>query len=241
MALRSLLFCRDALSLTLLRRLLEDIAVGVESCHATNDALQRVRQSKYEAVLLDVDIEGARDILAAIRQAPYNRSSIVFAMTRRVAAVREVFAGGANFVLDKPLAADRTARCLRAAQALLLREHRRSYRHGIDTTVMLQAGRGAETRARAIDLSEGGMMVFLEHSAVLGNNVRFRFPLPDRPLWMEGRAEVTSVAASRVGLRFVGLSRRLQLELAHWLNERIDLPGLPAPARGHSDSPVPGS
>ncbi len=238
MALHSLIFCREPAAVALLQRHLDDISVQAETCFAAADLLKHARQRKFEAILLDMDIDSGRDSIASVRESPYNRSSILFGMTRRPTAMADAFARGATFVLEKPLTADRTARCLRAAQALMLREHRRYYRHGIDMPVMVQLGRGPEARGRGIDLSEGGMMVFLDEDAHVGHMVRVRFPLPDRPLWMEGSATVASVSSSRVGLRFTGLTRKMQLELAHWLNEKLDPLG---PARRYSDSPVPGS
>lgn len=141
MALHALLLSRDPVLLVTLRRLLEEMAVKVEACPSAVVAANLLTHQKFEAFLLDVDdVEGAGELLGAVRHAPLNRSSIVFAVTHRRTSFRAAFEQGANFVLEKPLSIDRAQRSLRVAQALMLRERRRTFRHTVDTPVMIQTG-----------------------------------------------------------------------------------------------------
>ena len=205
-------------------------------------ALEIARRQKYEALLLEVDdVEGARDLLAQVRNVPFNRNSILFGITHRRTSFRTAFEQGANFVLEKPLAPDRALRSVRAAHALMLRERRRTFRHNIDTVVLLQLGRGAETRARGVDLSEGGMAIYLSVPPTLGHEVAFRFLLPETGQWLEGRCVIAWIEQNRVGLQFTTVRKDLKVDLANWLTTQLDhefSAPLPAPMPPSSARPA---
>src|SRR5436853_1973912 len=114
MPLRALLLSRDTSVVATLRRLLEDLSIQVDVFANAGSALEIARRQKYEALLLEVDdVEGARDLLAQVRNVPFNRNSILFGITHRRTSFRTAFEQGANFVLEKPLAPDRALRSVR--------------------------------------------------------------------------------------------------------------------------------
>src|SRR5205085_2112287 len=174
------------------------------------------------------DVEGARDLLAQVRNVPFNRNSILFGITHRRTSFRTAFEQGANFVLEKPLAPDRALRSVRAAHALMLRERRRTFRHNIDTVVLLQLGRGAETRARGVDLSEGGMAIYLSVPPTLGAPSRCtlatlrhaRFITAHAPLPPASCARRRSFCGTRALSILSGHASRPLCALSHRLSAR---------------------
>jgi hypothetical protein len=243
MALEALLLCHDASLLPTLRRSLDEIAVKSTVCSGAASANQLLTRRKFEAIVIDCDdCEGARNLLLSLRNVPSNKNSIVFAITRGKTTVNEAFGAGANFVLEKPVAADRLTRSLRAAHSLMARERRRSFRHTIDASVLLQLGASPEVRARAADVSEGGMAVFVTPPLPKGSVITFRFVLPESAVCLEGKAQVVwSQEQGRAGLQFQTMRQDLRLDLATWLATRIEreqplytpmsAPPQPAPVR----------
>jgi len=238
MALSALLLSRDSVLVATLRRLLEDMAVRVEVSASTSVVKEMLRRQKFEALLLDIDdVDGARDLLAHVRATPFNKNSILFAITHRHTNFRAAFDQGANFVFEKPIAIERAQRSLRAAYPLMLRERRRTFRHTIDTAVFIKGHGGRDLRARGIDLSEGGMAIHMPSPPALGSDVHFRFLLPETDLTLEGRGTISWVKDESVGLQFTSLRKELQLELANWLSAQLELesaapaPLPPAPVR----------
>ena len=224
MALEALLLCPDANLLLTLRRSLDEIAVKTTVCNGAAAANELLTRRKFEAIVIDCDdCEGARNLLRSLRSLPSNKNSIVFAITGGKTTMHEAFEAGANFVLEKPVAADRLTRSFRAAHSLMARERRRSFRHTIDASVLLQRGATPEQRVRAADLSEGGIAVFAQSPLPQGSVVSFRFVLPDSAVCLEGKAQVVwSHEQGRAGLQFQTMRQDLRLELATWLAARIE-------------------
>jgi hypothetical protein len=73
--------------------------------------------------------------------------------TERAAA----FNAGSSFVLEKPLTFDSIRRPLHAAQALILRERRRSFRRPIAIPVSIQREGMLPVCGETVNISEGGM------------------------------------------------------------------------------------
>ncbi|HVH89162.1 MAG TPA: response regulator, partial [Terriglobales bacterium] len=123
--LKALLLTRDQEVLRVIRRVLEAGTIELETVTSTDAARQTIERRKFDAILIDCDdVQSGCDIIRELRKGKSNAKSIVFAITNRVTSVKDAFAYGANFVLDKPVSADRAARSLRAAHGLILRERR---------------------------------------------------------------------------------------------------------------------
>jgi len=240
MALNTLLLSQDPALLALMRRSLDELNARIETCSGAAAASELIARRKFQFIVVDCDgVESAPSVLRGLRNNPSNKYSIVLAVVHEHTSQREAFEWGANFVLEKPIANDRLLRCMRAAYPLLMRELRRCHRHAMDISVMLQLGVGAETRARVLDLSEGGMLVQTPTQVPQGNTVRFRFLLPETDVWLEGKAHITwSNDQGRTGLQFVTMGQALRVELANWLGARISLDSPKPPALTPGPQPV---
>jgi len=98
-----------------------------------------------------------------VAEIQHGGKTIGFAIVNGVTTVQEAFEMGANFVLDKPLAAERLTRSLRAAQGLMAHERRRYYRHPVATSVHINFGTETnEHLGTTVNLSEGGFAAKLQ-------------------------------------------------------------------------------
>ncbi len=139
MLLNALLLARDPELVALMRRLFDDLGIHLETMASSKAAAERLARRKFEAVLVDCDqVEGARDMVKTVRAMPSNKTSVLFAIVHNTTPVGKAFEMGANFVWERPVTQERAQRCLRAAHALMARERRRAFRHGIDASVFLQ-------------------------------------------------------------------------------------------------------
>src|SRR5438270_3439261 len=158
MAMNSLILSRDADAISLLRRVLGDNGIAIEACTGSEQFTEIVAARKFDAVFVDCDdVAGAGETLRQMRAVPSNRKTIGFAIVNGVTTLQQAFEMGANFVLDKPLGAERLLRSLKAAQGLMAHERRRYYRHPVATTVHIKlAAEEYENLGTTVNLSEGG-------------------------------------------------------------------------------------
>src|SRR5438270_7226302 len=212
MAMNSLILSRDAEAIGLLRRVLGDNGIAIEACTGSEQFREMIAARKFDAVFVDCDdIAGASETFKQMRGVPSNRKTIGFAIVNGVTTLQQAFEMGANFVLDKPLSAERVTRSLRAAQGLMAHERRRYYRHPVTTSVHVTFGTETyEHLGTTVNLSEGGLAVKLEKKTNIGMPVHFRFKLPETDLWIEGKGEIAWIANGLSGIKFGALSNKLR-------------------------------
>src|SRR5436305_8280922 len=174
--LKALLLTRDQEVLRIIRRALETVTIELETVTSTDAARQTIGRRKFDAVLVDCDdVQSGCEVVREMRRGKSNAKSIVFAITNRVTSVKEAFAFGANFVLEKPISADRAARSLRAAHGLIMRERRRYHRHSVGTTAHLTYGSLRDVVVSLSNVSEGGLALAARHTPDMQGPVTLRF------------------------------------------------------------------
>ena len=231
MAMNSLILSRDAQTIGVLRRVLGDNGISIEACTGSEQFNEMIGSRKFDAVFVDCDdVAGATETLRQMRAVPSNRKTIGFAIVNGVTTLQEAFEMGANFVLDKPLAAERLARSLRAAQGLMAHERRRYYRHPAATSVHITLGTDTDEHlGTTVNLSEGGFAVMLKAKTGIGMPLRFRFKLPETRTWIEGKGEIAWMAGGLSGVKFGVMPENLRTELKNWLEKKMNGPDLLPP------------
>jgi len=240
MNLNALVLCTDDKITRVLRRVLSDLEVGIETCSDADSAVRRLTRARFEAVVVDcVDEDVAAKVLSSVRSAPCNKRAIAVAMIDGQKAVRSAFSLGAHFVLYKPISFDRARTSFRAARALMKCERRRNVRVPVELPVTLFAG-ADQQRITTVDLSEGGMAVRVPHSIPRSRGVRIKFTLPDVNYVVDCPAEVAwknpgsrcSPTSSRPGLLCSSCSRpwsvRRNRELCRLQNSSVNTELSPA-------------
>jgi ActR/RegA family two-component response regulator len=217
--LNSLLLCRDPQVLQTLRRLLEEMGVGVEVCSEAVFGMVMFSRRKFDAVIVDMELKGAGDVMKALRRSASNKNMVTFALIDGQASLTTAFEMGANFVVHKPISAERAKLTMRAANNLMRRDRRNLNRHNLQVLASLVFEGGQEIQAIVTDLSDTGMSVFLAEPPPGGSSVRLTLPLPGTRKTIEGWGEMIWVdAEGRTGIRFVQLPQISQKQLlAEWL------------------------
>ena len=165
MELKCLLLTHDDQVIRVLRKVLEDLEIGVDVFTGADKAAEQLEQAKYDAVLIDCDdVHNAITVLCSVRFTRSNKTSTVFAIVNGITTPTSAIEFGANLALEKPISEHTARHAFRTAHALMLQEHRRYYRHPVDMAVTLRfedkdKGSRREVPATAINVSEGGMAI----------------------------------------------------------------------------------
>jgi CheY-like chemotaxis protein/c-di-GMP-binding flagellar brake protein YcgR len=218
MGFQALLVSKDDAASATLTPVLSGFGVGVQTC-SYSEALCRVAEQKYDAVLIDFDDpHSAALVMQATEQASSGNGAVTIALLSDKTKVRNVFGAGANFVLYKPVSTEQAQATLRAATALIKRERRGSFRVPVQIPVQLRVQNGAEIEGILLDLSEDGMDLLAAQPTYPSASITANFILPDANNEIEVRGEVAWANPNgQSGVRFVDLTDNLRSTLRTWV------------------------
>lgn len=220
MPLNILLLCREQQSLRVLSLALDELGIEQEVCLAPSEAMERMVQGHYSALVLDFDLPGTVQVARLARLAPPQRRPVIFAMIGALTEIGDTFQAGANFVLYKPLAFDQVMRSLRAGRGFMQPDRRRSQRQKVEALVYLQFGIVA-LPALVLDVNEHGFSLQAPEPLPAAQHVPLRFVLPGTTHMVEGTGELTwADDEGRAGMLFSKLNPASQKYLKAWLSKR---------------------
>jgi CheY-like chemotaxis protein len=219
MNLKSLLLCSDEKIVRILRRTLGDLDISVEHCASSEIALRHLTRGRFEAIIVDCAESGAAEVLSVVRTSPCNQRAVAVAILDPDTGLRSAFELGANFILYKPVTAERSKSSFRAARALMKKERRRNTRVPIQIPVQMSSREsGARFKVNTTDLGEGGLAVSLPRRSKPQGLWELTFTLPGSTAAVEVNAEFAwEGSGTQVGLRFHDPSPNVVRELREWL------------------------
>lgn len=207
-----------------LRPTLEKLAIDVEICNEIRAGSVILGTDKFDAVIVDCDdLSGGLGLLEELRNTPSNKNSVAFAILNgKETTTQQAFGLGANFVLQKPISVLNASRCFHAALNFMLKERRRYFRQPVQMQVKVMV-EGKSMTATSTNISEGGIALMLPEALPKGAAPQLQFSLPGSNVHLQVEAEVAwSNVKSLVGFRFHGVPKSSQMELEHWLDERME-------------------
>jgi CheY-like chemotaxis protein len=224
MALTSLLVCADAQAVQVLSRILQDLGIEVESCGDLRMARARLEDRHFDSLLLDCQDElAAIELMTFVRNMPTHQTSVVIAIVSGLNRVREIFAGGANFALYKPISRDRAAHSMRAARSLMQRERRVRPRIPVQANASIAYPGKENVPAALVDLSEEGIAFRSEDKLPPYCKVYFQFALPGDTSQIRLAGEVMwQDSGGRVGIRFANVPQTSRRLLNGWLQANLE-------------------
>jgi CheY-like chemotaxis protein len=219
-----LLVCDDSAAIQQLAEGMQQLAIATEVCVDVSTALRLLNRKKFEAVIVDLGLAQADELLQQIRLSPSNRTAVTFAITDPGKVARVDIQP--NFVMEKPLSTSSVGRTLKAAFGLIVRERRRSFRCPIEIPAAIQAS-GEEVNCHLVNISEGGLAIAESPFLKPGAQVRVLFTLPGELLRFKIEAEVCWYdEKGRAGLRSLMIPSEQKSILQRWLAAKLeeDLP-----------------
>src|SRR2546428_7383183 len=123
--LRSLLLSGDDNTVRIVRRGFKDLEVALEHFAESNAALLHLTKNRYDAIVVDDQIEEAHIVVEQLIALPACNKSVRIVLAEPVATMHAVFKTGTQVILYKPLSPERVRQGLRAVRNLMGRDRRR--------------------------------------------------------------------------------------------------------------------
>ena len=238
--------CADVPSAQMLRRVLEELSIRVESCADTGRAAFRLAQERFDAVILDCRVQkDVNALLHETRASRLNDSILAVAVVEGQQNVREMFSLGINLVLYKPLSYERAFSSLRAARSLMRKERRRTPRASVHTQAMIDYAGGEREKATLVDLTEKGMAVNFGKRLPPTCKLYFQFALPGQGVSIRLSGQVVwQEWNGRAGIQFVDVPQASLRALRTWLRLNVaddseEAPSLSTVTVELQDTPLP--
>jgi DNA-binding response OmpR family regulator len=219
MTLLALLITSDDSASQVLSRVLPACGIAVERFSDLAAAVDRLRQQKFDALVLDfADTKAAAEVYEEGRRLHSGSAPVTVALVAEPGQTREILSAGAHFVLYKPLSEEKAKAGLRALTALLNRERRRAMRVPVQAPVELTLPDTRKAEGILLDLSETGMDVLTAEPQVPGALLNFRFELPDGSLEIHAHGQVAWAKPNgQTGVHFLDLDEAVKAQLQVWL------------------------
>lgn len=223
MTLSALLVCVDQAAAQVLRRVLQELSIKVESCPEFARAGIRLEQERFDVVIVDGD--SSKQVIALLREtrtSRLNQSTLTVAVLPGQEGLREIFSLGANFVLYRPVAYERALSSLRAAQAVMRKEKRRNARASVHAQATVDYANVEQERATLVDLAADGMAVRFGKKLPPTNKVYFQFKLPGQAASIRLSGQVVwQDWNGRAGVQFVDVPKTSRKLLADFLSATL--------------------
>lgn len=226
MDMKCLLLTRDDQVIRVVRRVIEELEVGLEVFTGADKAAEEMERRKFDAILIDCDdVHNAITVLCSVRMTPSNKTSTVFAIVNGITSVTTAIDLGANLALEKPIDEYKARHALTSVHSLMLQERRRYFRHSVDLAVTLvfedkDKKTKKEVLATAVNLSEGGMAVKVKTSLPTRHTALLKFVMPGSQDWVEITASIAwADEMGHAGIRFENLPFTLRDRLGKYLKE----------------------
>lgn len=224
MSLHCLLLCPDEKTVRILRRVLSDLEIEIESCASPEIAIRRITRRRFEAVVVDCSNPGAaQTVLKSAKASPANSRAVAVVLVDSAQGMRAGFEMGGHFVLHKPLHPERTRSSFRAVRALMKQERRRQMRVPVQMAVEC-SGLHSSRRytVQTIDLCEGGMAIRFSGRVVNESALHFKLELPGTREMLEINGELAWEGdREQAGVRFTTVSEEHQLILRRWIQRQL--------------------
>jgi len=215
----ALLLSQDKEVQSILPSLLGGMRIDTEVVTDVSRAARLLGERKFEAIIIDCELNGADTVLKDINSYPSNRTAVLFAVVPEVDA-RDGLPAGAKFMIVKPVVAEQARRVLYAATGLLIREYRLCFRCNLEVSIYL-AGESRELRAKTTNISIGGLAIRTLEEIRLAERFRLKFVLPNA-VGLRADAEVVwADTKGRAGLRFLELPEPAHRSLQTWLDSKM--------------------
>jgi CheY-like chemotaxis protein len=215
----------DMQNLELMTEVLSSLEAEVRPVSDSHEAAILVNQERFDGVFLDLQMPLLDGFALAerVRASCWNKSTPIVIVTGREErdTMRQAFATGATFFLQKPVDRHKLIRLFRTVQGTMVENRRRCARVSLQTEVTCSAGSKVR-RGRLWNLSEGGIQVEVD-SLKVGETIQvaFRLPVPHRELDREVEALGTVMWANktRQGIQFAMITGQNQQRIREFIGQ----------------------
>jgi hypothetical protein len=217
----TLLVSADPVTIQQFSHALDELSISPDVCQDLTAAVSLLNRRKFDAVIVDLQLEERALIVNAVRLSPSNRTAVTFAISGSDAE-GAAFRKKTAFVFERPLSAKSIGNTLRPAYGLILRERRRYFRCPLSIPVVILRRSKPEVRCNSVNISEGGMALSTIVPLSTGEKVHVQFTLPGHEVPFLAESTICWLKTGHIGLRFVSLSQEHKSELQGWLSRKLE-------------------
>ncbi|HEX6501945.1 MAG TPA: PilZ domain-containing protein [Terriglobales bacterium] len=221
----ALVFSSDGNAVCVLREALLEAGLSVDYCKDAAETIENLNREKYVVVVIDAPNHREREgILRQLRCVPLNKDALALAVLSTQAHAATAFSLGANFLLYRPLSADRVRSGLRAATRLINRDKRRNKRTPVHAEADLSCPAVESAPATLLDLSNEGLSLQCDRGLPPQSKIYLRFTLPGQTKSVQLSGDTMwQDSTGRVGIRFVDVPQSARRLLKEWLDFKLSL------------------
>jgi|SRR5579863_5994030 len=226
--LRSLLVTRDEKTVHIVGRVFKDLDVQFEHYDDAGTALEKLTKGRYDAIVLDDQVEESVAILETALELPSCSKAVRIVLAEPATAMHAVFKTGTQVILYKPLSLERVRHGLRAVRNLMGRDRRRgSSRVATTLAARIRHGKGASVPVFIADMSDSGAAIHCGSGDLpYSGNLQLDFALPGDSDRIHVTAElVWQNNEGAAGVRFLDMASYARKKLSHWLKEELSEKG----------------
>jgi hypothetical protein len=221
-----------ALSALLVSGCYQSLVTGTRACEAHNihtnicsasvDALETLKQKKFELLILDFDLGGAEGLLASQAKGFQGCPLTVVGLSANTHSIAEGDLNSVPYWVAKPFSEELMARTLRAAYTTILLQRRSSFRHSvtIDASVVWDHNGRQWTLpgTTIVDVSQTGLGIACEIALPQGATASVDFQLPGTDQMIHAIGTVMWSANGMTGLQFTSIPSHQCRILRVWLD-----------------------
>jgi CheY-like chemotaxis protein len=220
-ALRLLIVEDDVPSLELMEEVFVSLRADVRGVNESGKAAELVNRERFDGIFLDLEMPSMNgfDLARWIRNSSWNRSTPIVIVTGRDdrQTMKEVFASGATFYLQKPVDRQKLTTLFRTVRGSLYENRRRFVRVPLHGDVLCSMA-SRQSQGVTWNLSLGGMQVDVGHLKP-SEAVRVSFRLPSSGILVDAVGEVVWVNDKRQGIKFEHLSAKNEKAIRDFIGE----------------------
>jgi CheY-like chemotaxis protein len=217
----ALLVSADPVTIQQFSHALQELSISPDVCREVPAAVRLLNRRKFDAVIVDLQLEQSGLILDEVHLSPSNRTAVTFAISGSDAE-GTAFRKRSEFVVERPLSAQSIRNTLKPAYGLILRERRRYFRCPISIPVVILRRTMPEVRCQSVNISEGGMAVSTFVPLIAGEDVQVQFTLPGHEIPFSAESKVCWWKTGHLGVRFMSLSQEQKSDLQGWLSRKLE-------------------
>jgi hypothetical protein len=222
MTLSSMVLSRDWQEVSVLECILGGLQIEVSVEKEPQRALDRLGKSKFDAVIVDCDLNGSSQFLRELQTSdngPSPRPLVIMGGPQRTPSLD---ATGALFAFQKPISVEQAVRTFTAARSMILDGRLRYHRAGLEVPVSIKTKGRKAFEGQLVNLSQGGMSLSTDAAIDSQSPLQVSFTLPGGHSELKAQAKVAwQDHSGNAGIRFVKVAPKQQRTLALWLAQQF--------------------
>jgi len=207
-SLKLLVVDDDIADLELMSEVFTSLQAEVRAVSKSEEAANLVSEERFDGIFLDLEMPEVHgfDLASLIRQSSWNKSTPIIVVTSRddSQTMRQAFASGASFFLQKPVDRQKLSGLFRSVRGGLIEQRRRYLRVPLQTDVLCDTG-SRTVRGTSWNISLGGLQVEAS-SLQQGDTVRLQLQLPVSGAAIDAVGVVVWASEQRQGIQFTKLN-----------------------------------